>query len=158
MDKCPNDNILADYIAGNPANKKDIEKHLSDCKACLEKVSSALKIGTLYNENKLPAAEPAITEKTKEMLSKQIRPVSKHGKNKNLWLAATIIAFITSFIFPRYFLQCLVATILLGIKWIAESENIRTMILVLDSWRKHENSRDDEIAHRLNKRNNTLLK
>lgn len=158
MDKCPNNNMLADYMAGRPIGRKDMEKHISGCKSCLARVSSALKTGTLYEESKLPAAEPAITERTKEMLSKQIRPVPKHGKTRNLWLIAAIMAFIASFAFPRYFLQCLVATILLGIKWIMESENMRTMILVLDSWRKHEHNRDNEINQRLNDRNNTLIK
>jgi len=158
MDKCPNSNMLADYIAGNLANKKDMEAHISHCKPCLAKISTALKAGTLYQQEKLPDMPQTIIERTKYMLSKQIKPQIKHGKIKNMWLLATIIAFVMSFMIPRYFIQCLVATILLGIKWILESENMRTLILVLDSWRKHEHNHDDEIVQKLKDRNSTILK
>ena len=159
MDKCPNDNALADYIAGSASNKKDIEKHISGCKACLAKISTALKVSALYKDGKIPQAPRLAIERAKEMLSKQTKlPPIKHGKYKNLWLLATIIAFLISFLFPRYFLQCLVAAILLGIKWIMESENMRTLILVLDSWRRHEHNSNEEIAQRLRDRNNSILK
>ena len=159
MDKCPNGNALADYIAGSAVNKKGMEKHISGCKACLAKISTALKADTLYKEGKIRQAPQPAIERTKEMLSKQTKlPPIKHGKYRNLWLLATIIAFLTSFLFPRYFLQCLVATILLGIKWIMESENMRTLILVIDSWRRHEHNSDEEIARRLRDRNNAILK
>lgn len=138
---CPGDKILADYIAGNLPGQEtaEIEGHASGCKDCLWKISNALKADTLYKEGKLPAVP-----------SKNV--IKKPRKNTNLWLIAAIIAFIASFVFKRYFLQCLVATILLGIKWIAESENMRTLILVLDSWRRHERRNDDEIKRRVSDR------
>lgn len=157
MDKCPDENALADYMAGglSLSDSADIEKHISGCKICLAKISIALKAGALYKEGKLPAVPQAVTERTKEMLAEQIKPQSaKHAKNQNLWLLAALAAFIMSFVFPRYFLQCLVATILLGIKWIAESEKMRTLILVLDSWRRHEHTHDEEISQRLKDRGN----
>ena len=132
---CPSSgDALADYIAGGlSANERQtIEKHASECKDCLWKISTALKADALNNNKEA-----------------KMRPVKKH----NLWLLLTIIAFTSSFLFPRYFLQCLVATILVGIKWITDSENMRTLILVLDSWRKHEHSRDENISERLRDRN-----
>lgn len=159
MDQCPNGNMLADYIAGSLSNKKDMEKHISGCKECLAKISAALKAGALYAEDKIPQAPQSATERTKEIVSRQTKlPPARRGKYRNLWLLATIIAFITSFLFPRYFLQCLVATILLGVKWIMESENMRTLILVLDSWRRHEHNNDEKITRRLRGGNNTILK
>ena len=141
MNECPDNKILADYMAGNLSgmDAANIETHASNCKDCLWKISNALKADTLYKEGKLPPAS-----------SKNV--IKKPGRSKNLWLIAAIIAFIASFIFKRYFLQCLVATILLGIKWIIESENMRTMILVLDSWRRHEHHNDDEINRRISDR------
>jgi len=132
---CPAGETLADYIAGglSATEKQAIEKHASECKACLWKISTALKASALHNNKEAT-----------------MRPVKRH----NLWLLLTIIAFTSSFLFPRYFLQCLVATILLGIKWITDGENMRTFILVLDSWRKHEHGHDDDISKRLKERNN----
>jgi hypothetical protein len=136
---CPADNVLTDYIGGGLSTdeRHNLEKHAAGCKTCLWKISTALKAGGLHNNKEA-----------------RIQPVKK----QNLWLLLTIIAFTSSFLFPRYFLQCLVATILLGIKWITDGENMRTLVLVIDSWRKHEHSRDEDISERLKERNNLMPK
>ena len=55
---------------------------------------------------------------------------------KNLWLFGAIAAFLLSFFVPRYFVQFLVATILLGAKWIFESVNARILIMIYEAWQK----------------------
>jgi|GEM_PF-625911 len=165
---CPTDQMLADYISGglSQQDKACVEKHASGCKACLDKISFALKAETLFEENKFPDVSEPTIEKTIKSLqlnktpnqetNKLTQGPAKRKNQKNIWLLATIGAFGLSFVFPRYFLQCLTATIILGIKWIAESENMRTLILVLDSWRKHQHNDDNEISERLTKRNNNI--
>ena len=71
---------------------------------------------------------------------------------KNLFLAGAIIFFIISFLLPKYFMQCLVVTLVLGMRWAFESENGRTFIMVLDSWRRHSHDEDDKISKRLKDR------
>jgi hypothetical protein len=150
---CLESERLADYIAGNLSKNAlaDIEGHIAVCKECLDKISMAAKAGALWKNGQLaPASQTAISKAT------DITAKKRAGKNpkRHIWLLAAMIAFMASFVFPRYFIQCLVATILLGVKWIVESENVRTLILVLDSWRKHQHDYDEEISQRLKERGN----
>jgi len=55
---------------------------------------------------------------------------------RNLWLFGAIIAFVLSFLVSRYFVQLLVATILMGTKWIFDSVNARILIMIYDAWKK----------------------
>jgi len=41
-----------------------------------------------------------------------------------------------SFTVPQYFIQLLVATLLLGIKWIVDAKSIKMFIMVYDAWKK----------------------
>ncbi len=66
-------------------------------------------------------------------------------------LVGAIVAFILSFIFPKYFMQCLVVTLIFGIRWALSSEGGRTLIMVLDSWRHHSQDKDQEISRFLRK-------
>ena len=150
---CPDDEKLSNYVSGGLTKEEKItvENHISGCKTCLEKLSLAFKADTLYKEGRLaPPSQEAIVKAQRIAKPKQ-------KTKKNLWLFSAIAAFALSFLFPRYFLQCLTATILLGIKWILESENMRTLILVIDSWRRHEHARDDEISQRLKDRGDVKL-
>jgi anti-sigma factor RsiW len=158
---CPESERLADYVAGNmgPAEKESFERHIAGCNVCLKNLSLSAKADSLFKTiNMAPASSAALA---KAIAASHVKP--RRNAKRHLWLGAAIIAFAASFVFPRYFLQCLVATILLGIKWIAESENMRTMILVLDSWRRHGHGResgakrslpegDEEISGRLKDR------
>jgi hypothetical protein len=55
---------------------------------------------------------------------------------KNKWLIASITAFALSFAFPPVFLQFLLAAGILGGKWIFDSENARTLIMIYNAWKK----------------------
>ena len=67
---------------------------------------------------------------------------------KCLFLFGAIFFFILSFVIPRYFIQFLVVTLILGIRWAFESDGGHTLIMVLDSWRHHSHDKDEEISHR----------
>jgi len=54
---------------------------------------------------------------------------------KNLWLIGSIMTFALSFFVPRYFVQLLVATILMAVKWIFDSVNARILIMIYDAWK-----------------------
>lgn len=150
---CPDEATMANYICANMAadEKNAIENHMANCQTCLVRLKDAYKAQSLYKEGKLPCVPESLLQKSKA-IAKTKRRTSPKGIRKNLWLIATCVAFVLSFVFPKYFMQCLVITVLFGIKWIVESENVRTLILVLDSWRRHSHEGDEEITRRLSDR------
>ena len=132
---CVSEVEFNDYLSGvlSPERKAEIENHLEDCGACLEKLVFAYQVVKEFDETK--GAKPM-----KSMWS------------KNLWLIGAIIAFTLSFFVPRYFIQLLVATILLGAKWIFESVNARILIMIYDAWKKGGEQEASKILKTLNNR------
>lgn len=47
-----------------------------------------------------------------------------------LWLAASLVFFGLSFVFPDYFFQCLAASVICACKWIVERRARKTQILI----------------------------
>lgn len=115
---CVSEAELNDYLnrSLDKGKRQMIEEHLNDCDACLGKI--------LFAHETL---EEFRNQKIKER-SVMIR--------KNIWLAGAVIAFVFSFLIPRYFLQFLTATIILGAKWIFESSNARILIMIYDAWKR----------------------
>jgi len=136
---CLSEVELNDYLSGALSRRKkaELEKHLAGCDACLEKVVFAYSTVEEF-------------EKTKQDLpdgGKGAKPM-KPDRKRNLWLFGAIIAFTLSFFVSRYFVQLLVAAILMGIKWIFDSVNARILIMIYDAW-KHGGS--DEASKVLGK-------
>ena len=65
---------------------------------------------------------------------KSITPFKKPLKAQNLynllWLALSAAAFLCSFIFHRYFFQCLALALFFGIKWAIDQKSTKTQILI----------------------------
>lgn len=65
---------------------------------------------------------------------KPITPFKKSLKTQNLinflWLALSVAAFAGSFIFRRYFFQCLALSLFFGIKWAIDLKATKTQILI----------------------------
>ena len=131
---CISDAELNDYLAGGlSADKKTaVESHIANCKACLEKVVFAY-------------------ETVEEFNKKGKKPMKKERKN-NLWLYGAILAFILSFPLQRYFMQLLVATILMGGKWIFDSMNARILITIYEAWKHGGEQEASKILKNLNNR------
>ncbi len=130
---------LNDYLSGvlSPEKKTEIENHLKDCSGCLEKLVFAYQAVGEFNKTK------------KEGVN-----FMKSAWKKNAWLFGAIIAFALSFFVPRYFVQLLVATILMGAKWIFESINARILIMIYDAWKKGGEKEATKILKTLNDRIN----
>ena len=130
---CLSETEVNDYLCGNiPSDKrKEVENHLTECAACLDSVVFAYKTVEEFNKRG-----------EKSMRSWKV----------NIWLVGSIVAFAISFIMPRYFIQALVATILLGAKWIFESVNARILIMIYDAWKKGGEEEASKILKSLNKR------
>ena len=130
---CITENDISEYLSGKISKdrRNEIENHLNECGSCLDSLVFAYKTVEEFNK-----------KGEKSMRSSKI----------NIWLVGTIIAFIISFVFPRYFVQALVAAILLGAKWIFESVNARILIMIYDAWKKGGEEEATKILKNFNKR------
>jgi hypothetical protein len=156
---CPSEKVLLDYLGHQlPEDELDsLEEHICGCGFCLSQINLAYEAENIQKHRMLPRAPARLIKKIKNLLGPDKKTiVSKMAKRrkikKSLFLAGTIISFVLSFIIHRYFMQFLFAALILGIKWALESENARTLIMVLDSWRKHSHNDDEEIEQRLKDR------
>ena len=116
---CLSETELSDYLSGSlsPDKKLDIENHLASCAECLEQLTFAYECVSEY-----PAQKGVYFVKKK--------------LTKNTWLLGAALAFILSFLFPKYFMQFLAATVLLGLKWIFDSSNAKILIMIYEAWKK----------------------
>ena len=111
----PTENELADYLskALSGEDKERVESHIAGCGACLESMVSAHESVREF-------------KKGKGNIMKKI----------NAYLILAIASFILSFVFRDYFLQFLVATLLLGIKWVVDSKSTKMLVMIYEAWKK----------------------
>lgn len=114
-------------------NKSRIEEHIAMCKDCLETIVSA-------HESVKLCERGGVKKKGKVNIMKKI----------NLYLVFAILSFILSFSMPRYFIQFLVATLLLGIKWIVDSKSTKMLIMIYEAWKKGGEKEASRVLHALN--------
>jgi hypothetical protein len=117
----PDESELAEFLGGGLAGEElaRVEEHVAACGGCLETVVSARESVELFREK----AFPRITIGT---IMKKINP----------YLAIAVLSFALSFAFPQYFAQFLVATMLLGIKWVADSKSAKMLVMIYEAWKK----------------------
>ena len=142
---CPKEAELNDYLNGalSGERKAEIESHLESCSACLEKMLFAYEAVKEFGETKksLPAGRQG---------KKPMKPAWK----RNLWLFGAILSFALSFLVSQYFVQLLVATILMGAKWIFDSVNARILIMIYEAWKAGDEKEASGILKTLNDRLN----
>lgn len=139
---CPDEAVLTAFLAGklSEAEVRPIEAHIAGCHVCLENVRAGYLGGKLYSEKELPEPNTEIIRRAKGLAKMDTR---KRRVQNYVWLAATIAAFTLSFTVPKYFAQFLVAALILGFKWVSESESVRTLIVAMDAKRRHENKEEE---------------
>lgn len=152
---CFDEQVLLDYLTDSldEAGRKAVEKHLAVCNFCLSQISLAFEASRKRRFKPIPKA---LAKKIKENFNrlkgqKNKKKIEKKDFKKRFYLFATIFCFILSFFVPEYFLQFLVAALILGIRWSFESKGGQTLIMVLDSWRRQSRDKDFEISNRLKK-------
>jgi len=160
--QCIDSRLLLDYAARNLDEPEAaiIEGHIANCGFCLSELNiifEALASGNQEGFEPVPRELIAAARKT---LDGRLAPARQRKPPRitkgRLFLGGTILFFAASFLVPRYFMQFLVAALILGIRWAFESESGRALIMVVDSWRKHSHDDDDEISRRLKGRSNRL--
>lgn len=93
--------------------RKDIEAHLAGCYRCLDALVAIKEGDVIFNNKRRPGL-----------------------KKEWLYLALAVLCFGASFVFSRYFLQFLTATLILGMKWVVDSKTSRMLIMVYDAWKR----------------------
>lgn len=156
--QCLSREILLGYLGGslNSREREEAEKHLGGCNFCLSQLNLAFEAEKLKKYRRYGKVPVTAVNKAKALL-KDDRKDSRAKKmlsraKKHLFLSGAIVFFIASFLLPKYFMQCLAAALILGIRWVFESENGRILVMVLDSWRRHSQDKDNEITNRLKDR------
>ncbi len=158
-DDCPNEQILLEYFEGalDEERRRSVEYHIAGCGFCLSQLNIAFESQLMNKQDSFEAVPQKLINKTKSLLGgfndgkgKKVRRVKI--TKKLFFLSGAIVFFVLSFVIPKYFIQFLVVTLILGMRWAFESENSRTFIMVLDSWRRHSQAKDEEISLRLKNR------
>ncbi|MCQ9207997.1 MAG: hypothetical protein NG712_01265 [Omnitrophica bacterium] len=160
---CLDEQALVDYFQHKLGQEdcQNIESHLAACGFCLSQLNLIFEAPDVHKQGKSAEVPEEFIQKAKALLKndKSIGGSKMNRKRrikKNLFLLGAIVFFVISFLIPKYFFQFLVATLILGIRWAFESEGGRTLIMVLDSWRRHSHDQDDEISHHLSNRSKSF--
>lgn len=149
---CLSDEVLMDYFRHKLDEEgcKKVESHIAGCGFCLSQLNLVFESAKVSKDNNIQVPDNLI--KAAKDLVKDDRSSNSRKIKKNLFLGGMVIFFVLSFFIPKYFMQFLVVTLVLGMRWAFESEGGRILIMVLDSWRKHSHDDDDEISQRLRNR------
>ena len=120
----PGEIELADFLSHTlPKERHDaVEEHIASCDLCLEKVAAAhgavMEFGSVGSDKKGKAKYVDIFKKI------------------NIYLILACVSFACSFMMPRYFIQFLVATLLLGIKWIVDAKSTKMLVMIYEAWKQ----------------------
>lgn len=135
----PSELELAGFLDGSlpKEDKARIEGHISNCNECLIRVVSAY--------------ESVESFKKKSGIKKG---ALNNMKKINLYLVLAVLSFLFSFTMPKYFIQLLVATLLLGIKWIVDSKSTKMLVMIYEAWKKGGEKEIGEILETLKDRIN----
>lgn len=154
--QCLNEQVLIDYFEQKLSKKEreSVENHIANCGFCLSQLNLIFEAKELSRRGANEKVPSELIQKAKALLKpdkgiNHNKTMSKKRIKRSLFLIGAVIFFALSFLIPKYFLQFLVGTLILGIRWAFESEGARTLIMVLDSWRKRSHNEDDEISNRL---------
>lgn len=130
---CPQEDILSEYLSGCLKEDKRavVERHLAACEDCR---------GLLADTHQV----------TKELRSIKLRKTLRDWVIKNRWLIGALAAFFSSFLFPRYFLQFLVACLLTGAKWIIEARTTKMLVMIYEAWKRGDKDAADRTFSRFN--------
>ena len=131
----PTEAELSSLLDGSSSAKDRarLEDHIASCDKCLETIISAYESVKLFEKYRF-------NKKERGNIMKKI----------NFYLIFAIITFLLSFTMPRYFIQFLVATLLLGIKWIVDSKSTKMLIMIYEAWKKGGEKEASRIFEALN--------
>ena len=129
----PTDVALADYLDNllSGEDRERVESHAAACSECRNKMVCAYESVRTFKKS-------VNTDKGKA------KPMGKI----NLYLILAIISFTLSFMIPRFFLQLLVATLLLGAKWVVDSKTTKMLVMIHEAWKNNGERAAGEVIKR----------
>jgi hypothetical protein len=138
----PDANQMADYLNKTISNdqRREVEAHITSCEECLKAMTAAHEtIARFRNDKK--------KDSRKVNIMKKINP----------YLALAILFFLFSFITPKFFIQSLVATLLFGIKWVADSRSTKMLVMIHDAWKRGDDKGVSRILNTIERDNSRGL-
>lgn len=132
----PTEIELADFLENRLSNKERerFEDHAASCEECLVKIVSAYESVREFEKD-------GNNRKGKKNIMKKM----------NLYLILAVLSFLLSFAIPKYFAQFLLATLLLGIKWISDAKSTRMLVMIYEAWKKGGEKEASRILETLSK-------
>ncbi|MFT5206315.1 MAG: hypothetical protein ACI9CF_000050 [Candidatus Omnitrophota bacterium] len=115
------------------AERQASSNHLSSCEVCRQKMAD-------INSN--PDINETDVEVPADLVSRANRTIRLHliAKQSMLWLRSThlwlgvfCVFIIASFIFPKYFIQCLLVALITGAKWLIESRTAKNNLTIISN-------------------------
>jgi hypothetical protein len=117
----------------------------------MDKIDDALR--DYYKERKERVAPPEFVTRAKGLVPQRVtgsgecphcgkpitpfkKPLAQQRILNGIWLVLAAVSFLLSFAFPGYFVQCVAASLLFGVKWAVDSKNTRTQILIYKALRE----------------------
>jgi hypothetical protein len=146
---CPADEDLAGYISGEISSDKreQISAHMGLCQRCLDIVATSLKVLSEQGAEDVPKdAIKRVLSISKKYPGKNTGRVNVFKKNKYLLMAG--VFFMLSLFLKKYFMQCLLAAGILGVKWIMDTGSTKALIMIYDSWKTRKDSDDSRISRK----------
>ncbi len=137
---CLNERQLSSYLDERltEIERKRIEQHISVCNQCLDLLVVAFE-SSCASQKKCPSI---LKDKVRKKLG--IKEKKKHPGLK--WLLGAVFAFALSFVFKQYFVQFLVATLILGFKWVMEGEGARRVVMIFKGMNKEDKAFERKIS------------
>ena len=117
----PDTNKIAGYLDKTISadERGRLESHVASCPECLKAIIAAHETVTRFRKDRND-------NNRRFRIMKKINP----------YLTLAIVFFLLSFVMPRFFIQSLVATLLFGIKWIADSRSTKMLVMIYDAWKR----------------------
>jgi len=145
--RCPSDELLHGYVAGclTQEQHEALSAHLGDCARCREKAAAGITHAAPR------CCRGGLSGNARATLFARMGITPTAGKSflkKHAWGLCALACFGASFLVKRYFLQWLIATLVVGLKWVIESEQFRTLIMVLESRLKDREPHDEDHARK----------
>jgi len=146
---CPSTEALDKYVSGllKPDELYSISGHVKGCDYCSEIVEGALLCSAYEKYIKFDEVPVKVKERAKSLnpsYKKKEYAVMDLIKS-NVWLIISLFSLAASFFAPRYFLQFLILAVIFGLKWVFNKESTRALIMVYNTWKKHDKDSDKEL-------------
>ena len=128
---CLNEKILSSYLDErlSGTERTRIETHISGCRRCLDLLLVA------YEARGMSQKCPLLL---KDKIKKRLGLKERKKRPEVRWLFGALFLFALSFIFKRFFLQFLMAAVVLGFKWVMEGEGAKRVVMIFKEIQKKE--------------------